>query len=308
MKIFGKVMALYDRLESAPLNPVWIPWVSSRELPWSLALAHGHHTAASAGLTFAVKATLMLPTLPQPPGCPAYASPPSERDVVRTSRDGRGISSSRRTWDQFATGLVGHGPFGACSCSSNGAVHFPVARFWFSISVSSVSTFSLGTETGSSGRVPAALKNNFDWPERREACSAPRACPGLPHARLRLHPGSLFEWATGFWRAAPGFRSRRSIFARTSPLAMMPLPGGNGPFPGFGGLIEQLEFFSATKIQGSVIAESGAENPTARRRANSKIDFFRLFAKAATLPLLTKAPGWAERLAAIRSFLRDHSG
>lgn len=114
------------------------------------------------GLPFAIKDNIDLAGLPTTAGCPDYSySPERNAFVVEKLMAAGAIPLGKTNLDQFATGLNGtRSPYGACrnafkpdyisgGSSSGSAV---------SVADGQVS-FSLGTDTAGSGRVPAAFNN-----------------------------------------------------------------------------------------------------------------------------------------------------
>jgi allophanate hydrolase len=112
------------------------------------------------GVPFAVKDNIDLAGVPTTCACPAYAyTPARSATVVQRLIDAGAIAVGKTNLDQFATGLNGtRSPHGACrnafdparvsgGSSSGSAV---------SVALGQVS-FSLGTDTAGSGRVPAAF-------------------------------------------------------------------------------------------------------------------------------------------------------
>ena len=114
------------------------------------------------GLPFAVKDNIDLAGLPTTAACPAYAYQPDRHaHVVQRLIDAGAIPIGKTNLDQFATGLNGtRSPYGAChnafdpryvsgGSSSGSAVSLALGQV----------SFSLGTDTAGSGRVPAAFNN-----------------------------------------------------------------------------------------------------------------------------------------------------
>jgi allophanate hydrolase len=113
------------------------------------------------GLPFSVKDNIHVAGLPTTAGCPAFAHVPARTaTVVERARAAGAILVGKNTMDQFATGLVGirspgypvnaFDPAYIPGGSSSGSA--------VAVAVGLVS-FALGSDTGGSGRVPAALNN-----------------------------------------------------------------------------------------------------------------------------------------------------
>ncbi len=164
MSISEKVAAVYDRLEVAPLSPVWISLVPRKS---ALARARQRELEESprgplTGMTFAVKDNIDVAGMPTTAGCPAYAyTPASSAIVVQRLEDAGAILIGKTNMDQFATGLVGtRSPFGACSSVFDERYISGGSSSGSAVAVAKgLVTFSLGTDTAGSGRVPAAFNN-----------------------------------------------------------------------------------------------------------------------------------------------------
>jgi allophanate hydrolase len=304
MKISEEVMALHNRLESAPLNPVWISLV-----PRERALERAHAVENSnglplAGMTFAVKDNIDVAGMPTTAGCPAYAyTPAATATVVRRLEDAGAILVGKTNMDQFAAGLVGtRSPFGACSSvfderyisggsSSGSAV----------VVAMDLVTFSLGTDTAGSGRVPAAFNNLIGLKPTRGLLSTAGVVPACRTLDCVSILASSCDVAHKVWRVARGFDSG-DPFSREPRTGEDAAPWWNGPFRFGVPRTEQLEFFGDEEAKalyaGAVrkIEQHGGEQ--------FEIDFS-AFRNAANL--LYEGPWVAERLAAIRLFMRDHA-
>ena len=114
------------------------------------------------GVPFAIKDNIDLAHIPTTAGCPEFAYTPAESAfVVRCLIDAGAVPIGKANLDQFATGLNGtRSPYGACrnafneafvSGGSSSGSAVSVAKGWVS--------FSLGTDTAGSGRVPASFNN-----------------------------------------------------------------------------------------------------------------------------------------------------
>lgn len=114
------------------------------------------------GVPFAIKDNIDLAHVPTTAACPEFAYVPGDHAfVVRQLIDAGAVPLGKTNLDQFATGLNGtRSPYGACHNAFN-----PEFISGGSSSGSSVSvalgwvTFSLGTDTAGSGRVPASFNH-----------------------------------------------------------------------------------------------------------------------------------------------------
>src|SRR5258708_27759130 len=304
MKISEKVSAVYDRLEPAPLTPVWISLV-----PRESALARAHEVETNApmplaGMTFAVKDNIDVAGMPTTAGCPAYAyTPASSATVVRRLDDAGAILIGKTNMDQFATGLVGtRSPFGACSSvfderyisggSSSGSA-VAVAR--------GLVTFSLGTDTAGSGRVPAAFNNLIGLKPTRGLLSTAGVVPACRTLDCVSILASTCDVAHMVWRVAKALDSGDS-FSRTPRPGEDAAPWLNAPFRFGVSPPEELEFFGDEEAR-ALYEEAVCK---VKNLGGEKIEIdFSIFRAAADL--LYEGPWVAERLAAIPSFIRGHS-
>ena len=114
------------------------------------------------GIPFVIKDNIDLANVPTTAACPEFAYVPEQSaTVVQRLIDAGAIPVGKTNLDQFATGLNGtRSPYGACrnafnpeyiSGGSSAGSAVAVSRGWVS--------FSLGTDTAGSGRVPAAFNN-----------------------------------------------------------------------------------------------------------------------------------------------------
>jgi allophanate hydrolase len=304
MKISEKVMALYDRLESAPLNPVWISLVPRERALERALTVETNNGLPLAGMTFAVKDNIDVGGIPTTAGCPAYAyTPSSSATVVRRLEDAGAILIGKTNMDQFATGLVGtRSPFGACSSVFDERYISGGSSSGSAVAVAKgLVTFSLGTDTAGSGRVPAAFNNLIGLKPTRGLLSTAGVVPACRTLDCVSILASGCVVAHKVWRAAKGFDSG-DPFSRVPRIGEDAAPWWNVPFRFGVPRPEQLEFFGdeeAKALYAEVvrkIEQLGGER--------FEIDFS-AFRNAADL--LYEGPWVAERLAAILSFLRDHA-
>ena len=154
---------VYDRLAQGPLDPVWISTVP-RDKAMARARKLERDALASArplyGVPFAIKDNIDLAGLATTAACPAYAySPGRNARVVQSLMDAGALPIGKTNMDQFATGLVGtRSPHGACSSVFNPRYISGGSSSGSAVAVASgLASFSLGTDTAGSGRVPAAF-------------------------------------------------------------------------------------------------------------------------------------------------------
>ncbi|HEU5134062.1 MAG TPA: allophanate hydrolase [Steroidobacteraceae bacterium] len=114
------------------------------------------------GIPFAIKDNIDFAGLETTAGCPAFAYQPAESaPVVQALIDAGAIALGKANLDQFATGLVGtRSPYGACRNAFDPEYISGGSSSGSAVAVAlGLASFSLGTDTAGSGRVPAAFNN-----------------------------------------------------------------------------------------------------------------------------------------------------
>jgi allophanate hydrolase len=114
------------------------------------------------GIPFVIKDNIDLAGVPTTAACPAFAYTPEQHAaVVARLIEAGAIPVGKANLDQFATGLVGvRSPYGACRNSFDPAYVSGGSSSGSAVSVAlGLASFSLGTDTAGSGRVPAAFNN-----------------------------------------------------------------------------------------------------------------------------------------------------
>lgn len=114
------------------------------------------------GIPFAIKDNIDLAGVPTTAACPEYAYTPAKNaTVVQKLIDAGAIPVGKTNMDQFATGLVGtRSPYGATQNSFDTDYISGGSSAGSAVSVAlGMASFSLGTDTAGSGRVPAAFNN-----------------------------------------------------------------------------------------------------------------------------------------------------
>ncbi|AJY51233.1 allophanate hydrolase [Halomonas sp. KO116] len=164
--------ALIDELlaqaESHGKEPAWITRLTREQLEPYLQRLEGESpdTLPLYGIPFAMKDNIDLAGIPTTAGSPAYAYTPTENAfVVQQLIDAGAIPMGKTNLDQFATGLVGERALEVYGTPAN--AFDPKLVPGGSSSGSAVVTaagmvsFSLGTDTAGSGRVPACFHNLY---------------------------------------------------------------------------------------------------------------------------------------------------
>jgi allophanate hydrolase len=155
---------LWPTLSAEDSHRVWIARMGKTEL-LDRARALTDKDARSLplyGIPFAIKDNIDLAGVPTTAACPAFAYTPSaSAAVVQRLIDAGAIPLGKTNLDQFATGLVGaRTPYGASRNSFDPAYVSGGSSGGSSVAVATgLASFSLGTDTAGSGRVPAAFNN-----------------------------------------------------------------------------------------------------------------------------------------------------
>ncbi|MDG6773675.1 allophanate hydrolase [Thiomicrorhabdus sp. ZW0627] len=134
------------------------------------------------GVPFAIKDNIDLANVPTSAACPSYAFTPSEdAEVVRLLIEAGAIPLGKTNLDQFATGLVGtRSPYGVCHNSFDFDYVSGGSSSGSAISVAmGLCSFSLGTDTAGSGRVPAAFNNLLGLKPSKGALSTRGVVPAV---------------------------------------------------------------------------------------------------------------------------------
>jgi allophanate hydrolase len=148
----------------APDRRAWITLLPrERVLEYAAALAKRDPTTLPLyGIPFAIKDNIDLEGVPTTAGCPDFAYTPERSAFVVDRLIAAGaIPIGKTNLDQFATGLVGtRSPYGAGRNSFNPDYISGGSSSGSAIAVAAgLVSFSLGTDTAGSGRVPAAFNN-----------------------------------------------------------------------------------------------------------------------------------------------------
>ncbi len=250
------------------------------------------------GIPFAIKDNIDLAGIPTTAGCPEFAyTPDKNATVVQLLIDAGAIPVGKTNLDQFATGLVGvRSPYGACKNAINPEYISGGSSSGSAVAVAlGLASFSLGTDTAGSGRVPAALNNLIGL---KPSCGRLSATGVVPACRT-LDTISIFALTAS--DAACVLASAQGVDATDAYSRAMPPAGFN-----FGARTFR---FGVPRVQ-DLDFHGNAEGPSLFAQAVAhlmalggqavELDLtpFRAVAK-----LLYEGPWVAERYAAIREFI-----
>ena len=300
------ISEVFDRI-GRETQPVWISMVR-RET--ALARAQelendpNAHTLPLYGIPFAIKDNIDFAGLPTTAGCPAYAyMPERSATVVERLLAAGAILVGKTNLDQFATGLVGtRSPYGACSSVFDARYISGGSSSGSAVAVANeLVSFSLGTDTAGSGRIPAAFNNLVGLKPSRGLLSAAGVVPACRSLDCVSILAANCSDAQIVWGAAKAADAR-------DPYSRIPGPGA-GAAPWAGGSFRfgvpaqsQLEFFGDQEFAGLF----GAAVANLERLGGTRVEIdFSIFREVAEL--LYSGPWVAERLAAILPFFEAHA-
>lgn len=158
------VNQLHAAIKQEDANPIWIRRLSLEEMLVYATKLKGIEPASLPlyGIPFAIKDNIDLKGVPTTAACPDFSYlPEKSATVVQKLIDAGAIPVGKTNLDQFATGLVGtRSPHGACKNSVDPTYISGGSSSGSAVSVAlGMVSFSLGTDTAGSGRVPAAFNN-----------------------------------------------------------------------------------------------------------------------------------------------------
>ena len=132
------------------------------------------------GIPFVLKDNIDLAEIPTTAGCEAFTySPETSAFVVQRLIDQGALPLGKANLDQFATGLNGtRSPWGACKNSFDPTLVSGGSSSGSAVAVAlGLATFSLGTDTAGSGRIPACFNNLVGVKPSRGLVSAQGVVP-----------------------------------------------------------------------------------------------------------------------------------
>lgn len=158
------VSSIFEKIEQTKDYNIWIYTLNEEELiPYLKNLENKNPKDLPLyGIPFAIKDNIDLVGIPTTAGCPEFSYIPKKSAfVVEKLIEAGAIPIGKTNLDQFATGLVGtRSPYGECKNSINKEYISGGSSSGSAVAVAfEMASFSLGTDTAGSGRVPAAFNN-----------------------------------------------------------------------------------------------------------------------------------------------------
>lgn len=155
---------IQTKIEETKNHNIWIYTLNEDELEPYIKNLEGKNPKDFPlyGIPFAIKDNIDLANISTTAGCPEYKYIPKESAfAVQQLINAGAIPIGKTNLDQFATGLVGtRSPYGECKNSINPEYISGGSSSGSAVCVAlEMASFSLGTDTAGSGRVPAAFNN-----------------------------------------------------------------------------------------------------------------------------------------------------
>lgn len=295
------IQHILKRIQEVDNPNIWIYQLSVEELePYLSYLEQADPSSLPLyGIPFAIKDNIDLAGVPTTAACPAYAYTPEESaSVVAQLIEAGAIPIGKTNLDQFATGLVGvRTPYGAprnpiapdrvpggSSCGSAVALS------------EGICSFSLGTDTAGSGRVPAMFNKLWGVKPSRGRLSNTGLVPACKtldcisiFALNAADSQTVLEVAEGYDVEDAYSQETRDIPVEASKTIGIPQA-------------DQLLFFGDVDYRG---AWSAAVD-TLQEKGWEVVEIdFEPFLKAARL--LYEGPWVSERTTALKSFLETNA-
>ncbi len=297
------IESVYRRIAARLNDAVWIHLLPKAEAQAQAQALAGRNLndLPLYGIPFAVKDNIDVAKMPTTAACPAYSYIPEKTaTVVDRLLQAGAILIGKTNLDQFATGLVGvRSPYGACSNVFHDDYISGGSSSGSAVAVAAgLVSFSLGTDTAGSGRVPAAFNNIVGLKPTRGVLST----SGVVPACRTLDCVSIFtsncQDAALVWELARGFDASDS-YSRQVPPQTEEIPSSFS----FGvPKADQLKFFGNAAV--ADLYKQGLQRLKDMGGQLVEIDF-QPFHQAANL--LYSGPWVAERLAAIESFFETQA-
>jgi allophanate hydrolase len=253
------MQSIREKAASLSEHNIWVHLLTAEEQASFLVSLENKDPQSSPlwGIPFAIKDNIDLANIPTTAGCEAFAYTPEKNShVVQQLIDAGAIPVGKTNLDQFATGLNGtRSPIGPCRNSFNSDYISGGSSSGSSVAVAlGLASFSLGTDTAGSGRVPACFNNLVGVKPSLGLLSS----AGLVPACRSLDTISLFAYNAddahsvlsaaegfnsddGYSRRNPFSNSRRHYGLQQGPLTVGVIPTGQLQFFGDAGYAQAYQ-------------------------------------------------------------------
>jgi len=302
------IESIWERSQESSEHNIWIRQLTITEISPYLKILENSSIddLPLYGIPFAIKDNIDLTGIPTTAACSAFEYVPEKSAfVVEQLIKAGAIPIGKTNMDQFATGLVGTRspePWGACKNAFNERYISGGSSSGSAVSVAlGLVSFSLGTDTAGSGRVPAAFNNIVGLKPSKGLLSM----SGVVPACRSLDCVNIFALTTDDANTVleqAAIYDENDQYARENPfennLRYYGLPNENFTFavP----KADQLAFFGNNSAQ--ALFEQSVEQMQALGGVKQEIDFT-LFLQAAKL--LYEGPWVAERYVAIENIIQQ---
>ena len=250
------------------------------------------------GVPFVIKDNIDLAGIPTTAGCPEFAYTPTESAfLVQQLLAAGAVPVGKANLDQFATGLNGtRSPYGACQNAFDPDFISGGSSSGSAVSVAKgYATFSLGTDTAGSGRVPASFNNLVGLKPTLGLLSG----SGMVPACRSLDTVSIFALTAGDVQAVLGAAAAFDASdAYSRPAQPFGVDFSAGPFRFGVPRAQDLEFFGNDAA--ATLFNTSVERLKALGGTPVEVDLTP-FLEAARL--LYDGPWVAERYVAIQDFI-----
>jgi len=221
------MVTIRERIRAHQSNPIWIYCLSDEELePYLVRLENMEMNALPLyGIPFAIKDNIDLAGVPTTAACPDFSYIPKESAyVVNRLIESGAIPIGKTNLDQFATGLVGtRSPYGACQNSIDAHYISGGSSSGSAVSVAlDMVTFSLGTDTAGSGRVPAAFNNLLGFKPSKGVVSTTGLVPACHSLDCITFFCKESKEATILFDVIASY-DRNDVYARELPTTYLPI-------------------------------------------------------------------------------------
>lgn len=175
----------FERIEKVSKNAIWISIKDKKETIERAKEISSLPKESKPlwGIPFSVKDNIDVSGLSTTAACPKYSYKPKESaPIVKRLEEAGAICIGKTNLDQFATGLNGtRSPYGICTSAYNDEFISGGSSSGSALSVANKQVcFSLGTDTGGSGRIPAALNNIVGFKPTKGSLSTKGFVPCCP--------------------------------------------------------------------------------------------------------------------------------